>query len=74
MLKSSSDEGLLPHEDPPAVLLHQCINRPVNLLLEEGRVLVKVMWWESHQKRRERLINSKPLSLSIPGGYPGGPP
>jgi hypothetical protein len=38
MIKSGSGKGPPPHEDLPAVLVRQNINRPVNLLLEEDRV------------------------------------
>jgi hypothetical protein len=39
----SRGEGLLPHEDLPAVLLHERIDRPVDLLLEEDRVITFVV-------------------------------
>jgi hypothetical protein len=39
MLKGSSGKGLLPHENLPAVLLHQRINRPVDFLLKENRII-----------------------------------
>jgi hypothetical protein len=32
----------LPHEDLPAVLIRQILNRPVNLLLEEDRVVALI--------------------------------
>jgi hypothetical protein len=42
MLTDSRGEGLLPHEDLPAVLLHERIKGPVNLLLKEDRVVALI--------------------------------
>ena len=43
MLKGSCGKGRLPHEDLPAVLLHERVNSPVNFLLkEEDRVIAFV--------------------------------
>jgi hypothetical protein len=42
MLTDSRGEGLLPHEDLPAVLLRERIKVPVNLLLKEDRVVALI--------------------------------
>jgi hypothetical protein len=42
MLKSGISEGLLPDEIFPVVQFHESVHRPVNLLLEDDRIVTLV--------------------------------